>query len=82
MFQQNASYLVKHIRNTGKNLNKICLKIVEKALKQPLQNVNFQKFAGGGGGGGGHVSEPLKPFLYLLQSNSAEKQKRKTFEKM
>ena len=45
MYKQNASYLVKHSDLGAKNLNKVCLKIVQKVLKWPLQYVNFQKFS-------------------------------------
>ena len=37
MCKRNASYLAKHSELGSKNLNKVCLKIIEKALKQPLQ---------------------------------------------
>ena len=47
MYEQNASYLVKHSELGAKNLNKICLRIVQKVPKWPLQYVNFQKFSGG-----------------------------------
>ena len=46
MYEQNASYLVKHSDLGANNLNKICLRIVQKVLKWPLQYVNFQKFSG------------------------------------
>ena len=39
-------YLVKHSDLGAENLNKICLKVVQKVLKWPLQYVNFQKFSG------------------------------------
>ena len=32
------------LRLGSNNLNKICLKIIQNAPKQPLQHVNFQKF--------------------------------------
>ena len=38
-------YLVKHSGLGSKNLNKICLKIVQKVLKWLLQYVNFEKFS-------------------------------------
>ena len=47
MWEQNASYLAKHSELGSKNLYKICLIIIEKALKWPLKNVDFQKFSGG-----------------------------------
>ena len=47
MWKQNASYLAKHSELGSKNFNKRYLKITQKALKQPLQHVNFQKFSGG-----------------------------------
>ena len=46
MYEQNASYLVKHSNLGAKKLNKICLKIVQKVLKWPLEYENFQKFFG------------------------------------
>ena len=67
MYEQNALYLVKHSDLGAKNLNKICLKIVQKMLKWPLQCVNFQKFSGGAG--------PLETLLFsiCLKNNSARK---------
>ena len=59
MYEQNASYLVKHSDLGAKNLNKICLKFVQKVLKWPLQYVNFQKFSGGA-----YPRTPLEPFFY------------------
>ena len=58
------------LRIRVKNLNKICLKIIQKAVNQPLQHVNFQKFSG--------LTCPrtlLEPILLLnqLQICSAEK---------
>ena len=44
MYEQNASYLVKHLELGAKNLNEICLRIVETVPKWPMQHVNFQKF--------------------------------------
>ena len=41
MYEQNALHLVKHSDLGAKNLDKICLKIVQKVLKWPLQYVNF-----------------------------------------
>ena len=41
MYEQNASYLVQHSELGAKNLNKICLKFVQKVLKWPQQYVNF-----------------------------------------
>ena len=41
MNKQNASYLVKDSDLRAKNLNKICLKFVQKVLKWTLQYVNF-----------------------------------------
>ena len=70
MCEQNASYLAKHLELGSKNLNKICLKIIEKALTQPLQRVNFRIFSGGA------CPRPhLEHFLFLnqLQISSAEK---------
>ena len=46
MCEQNVSYLAKHSELGSKNLNKIRLKIIEKALKEPLQRVNFQNSSG------------------------------------
>ena len=60
MYEQNASYLMKHSELGAKNSNKICLKIVQKVLKWPLRYVNFQKFSGE------HMSpDPLEAFLIL-----------------
>ena len=47
MCEQNASYLAKHSKLGAKTLNKIWLKIIQKALKYPLLLVNFQIFSGG-----------------------------------
>ena len=47
MYEQNALYLVKHSDLWAKNFNKICVKIVQKVLKWPLQHVYFSKFSGG-----------------------------------
>ena len=44
MCEQNASYLAKHSELGSKFLNTICLKDIQKGLKQHL---NFQKFSGG-----------------------------------
>ena len=38
MYEQNASYLVQHSELRAKNLNKICLKLVQKVLKWPQQH--------------------------------------------
>ena len=43
---RNASYLVRQSELGAKSLNKICLKIVQKVLKWPLQYANFQKISG------------------------------------
>ena len=58
------------LRFRGKNLNKICVKIVQKVLKWPLQYVNFQKTSG--------EARPLtfpQPFLILnmFQNNFSGK---------
>ena len=60
-------YLVKHSTLGAKNMNKFCLKIVQKVLKWPLQHANFQNFSG--------VACPLESFLLLklLKINSAGK---------
>ena len=47
MSEQNALYLVKHSDLEAKNFNKICVKIVQKVLKWPLQYVIFSKFSWG-----------------------------------
>ena len=69
MYEQNASYLVKHLELGAKNLNKICLKIIQKILKWPLQYVNFKKYSG--------EACPRTPraffILKMLQNNSAGK---------
>ena len=57
MYEQNALYLVKHSDLGAKNLNKICVKIVQKILKWSLQCVNFQKISGGT-----RPRTPLEPF--------------------
>ena len=44
--KQSSSYLVKHSKSGTKTINKICLKIVQKALKWPPQYVNLQTFSG------------------------------------
>ena len=41
---QNASYLAKQSKLRSKNLIKIFLKNIQKALKQPLQHANFKTF--------------------------------------
>ena len=46
MCQQTTSYLAKHSKLESKNLNKICPKFIQKALKCSLQHVKFQKFFG------------------------------------
>ena len=61
MYEQNASYLVKHSDLGANNSNKICLKIVQKVLKWPLQYVNFQKFSKGA-----CPRTPLEPFLFSM----------------
>ena len=43
----NASCLVRHSQSGAKNLNIIYLKNVQKALKWPLQCVDFRKCFGG-----------------------------------
>ena len=69
MYELNASLLVKHSELGSKNLNKICLKIVQKVLKWPLHNVNFQNFSGGS-----CPRNPLSLFiLNILQNNSQGK---------
>ena len=45
MYEQNASYLVKHSDLGTKSLN--LPKIVQKVLKWPLQYVNLKKFSRG-----------------------------------
>ena len=45
----------------AKNFNKMCLKIVQKVLKWPLQYANFQKFSGGV-----CPRTPLEPFLFSI----------------
>ena len=59
----------------SKNLNKICEKIIQKALKQPLQHVNFEKFSGAA-----CSRTPLESFWFLnqLQISSAQKNKLET----
>ena len=61
MREQTASYLVKHSDLEAKNLNKICLKIVQKVLKWRLQYVNSQKFSGGA-----CPRTPLELFLFSI----------------
>ena len=76
MCAQNEAYLVKHIRIRCKTY-KVWLKIVQTALKWPLQYVNFQKFSREK-----CPQTPLEPFLFLdfLQINSAEKNTLKSFK--
>ena len=72
MYEQNASYLVKHSNSQDlgtKILHKICLKIVPKVLKWPQQQVDFQNFLG---------SIPQNPpraffILNMLQNDFAKK---------
>ena len=45
--QTKCMILGETLRFGGKTFNKICLKIVQKVLKWPLQYVSFQKFSGG-----------------------------------
>ena len=54
----------------SKNSNKIYVKVMQKALKQPLQHVNFRNFFGGR-----MPPDRLELFLFLnhLQICSAEK---------
>ena len=68
--EQSASYLVKHAKLGAKNMNKLCLKIVQKALKWPLQYANFQNFFGGA-----FPRFPIESFLVLklLRINSGGK---------
>ena len=65
MCDPNALYLVKDSESRSINSNKICLKIIQKALKKPLQQVNFQIFSGG------HAPDPPfsppEPFLLRNQ---------------
>ena len=61
MYEQNASYLVKHSDLGAKILNKFCLKIIQKVLKWSLQYVNFQKFSGGA-----CPQISLEPFLFSI----------------
>ena len=58
-------------------MNKLCLKIAQKALKWPLQYANFQKISGGA-----CPRSPLESllFLKLLKINSAGK--KNTLEKV
>ena len=57
------------LRFRSKNLNKICVKIVQKVLEWPLQYVYFQKFSGERAPG------PPTTFciLNMLQNNSSGK---------
>ena len=57
MCEQNASHLAKLSELGSKNLNKICLKIIEKAVKWPLHRVNFRNFPGD------HAPGPPRTFL-------------------
>ena len=61
---------MKHSELGAKNLQKICPKIVQKALKWPLLYVSFQKFFVGA-----CPRIPLEPFFFrnLLVINSAGK---------
>ena len=73
MCEQNALHLAKHSELGSKNLNKICVKIIQKAQKYPLLYANFQKFSG-------EACPRTLLYLYLflnhLQICSAEKKKR------
>ena len=75
MCEQNALYLAKHSELGSKNLNKICVKIIQKALKQPLQHVNFQQFSGGA-----CSRTPLESFSFLNQQQISSAEKKKRFE--
>ena len=55
MYEQNALYLVAHSKLGAKNLNKICIKIVQKVPKWPLRYVIFW---------GSMPSYPTQPFLF------------------
>ena len=60
MNEQNASNLVKHSDLGVKNLIKICLKIVQKVLKQPVECKLSKNFRG-------NISpDPPRPFLFLI----------------
>ena len=76
MYEQNASCLVKHSDLGAKNL-KICLKIVQKVTKWPLQyvSIQFQTCSGGA-----CPQTPLKPFLFstCFEIILPEKQRFKT----
>ena len=75
MCEQNALHMAKHSENGSKNLSKICVKIIQNALKQSLRYVNFQKFFG--------EACPRTP-ISLLVSQSASNlfcRKKKTLEK-
>ena len=56
MYEQNASDLVKYSDLDAKNLNKICLKIVQKVLKWPIQYENFPE---------AHAPRPPRTFFIL-----------------
>ena len=60
MCLQNASHLVNHLELGAKYINIKCLKIVQKALKWPLQHVNIQTLSWKACPG-----TPLEPFLFL-----------------
>ena len=69
MFEQNASYLVKHSDLGAKNLHKICLKIVQEVLKLATTVSKFSKIF--------RSSTPPDPpyslfILNMLQINSAK----------
>ena len=60
MCEEIVSYLVKHSDLGAKDLNKICVKIVQKLLRGSLQYVNFQKIFGS------IIPDPLEPFLFSI----------------
>ena len=77
---QTTSYIIETVRTKciigealkvrGQKYDKLSIKIVQKALKWPLQYANFQKFFGGA-----CPRTPLESFLALklLKISSAEK---------
>ena len=59
--QTNCIIFGETLRFMGKNLNKSCVKIVQKVLEWPLQCVNFQAIFGGA-----RPRTPPQPFLFSI----------------
>ena len=66
MCAQNASYLAKHSESGSKNLNRFCLKIIQKAVKPAITACKFSKIFRGS-------MPPDRPKAFLV-FQSASKQ--------